>query len=551
MHQTTAEKPWLSLYGDMPTELRPAKDNVLALFRDVVAARPDAVAATYFDGILSYDDLDKASDALAAWLIDREVGPGDRVAIILQNEPQFLIAILAAWKVGAVPVPMNPMYRSVELTGLFGDCIPKAIFCYAGNCAVVQESVDAAGSASTIVLCDPRNFQSRDDERVLPPACPIPEGYIGFAEAVKAGSGRSIPRVTPSGDDLGLILYTSGTTGKPKGAMARHHAMAFNGASMGKWCDLDGDTRILAIAPLFHITGIVCHVATAFANGASMVLNYRFEANSVLEAIRTAKPTFTIGAITVFNALMNAPGAKKEDFACFKSMYSGGAPIPPSVRAEFLERMGLLIHTSYGMTETSAPTHLCPLGVEAPVDPESGALAIGIPIFNTDAKVVDDDGNEVPIGVAGELCLKGPQITMGYWNKPEQTEESLIDGWFHSGDIAVMDEAGWFYLVDRKKDVIIASGFKVWPREVEDVLYSHPSVREAAVVGVTDPYRGETVKAYVSLKSDASVEVDILVSHCRDKLASYKAPRMVEILDDLPKTVTGKIQRNVLRDKKD
>ena len=548
MGERVSAAPWLSLYGDLPVELRPGRGSVLTLFRDAVAAKAEGVAAIYFDRSLTYRELDEASDALAGWLLERGVVAGDRIAIVLQNDPQFLIGMLAVWKTGGVPVPMNPMYRAGELTGLFADCDPRVILCYAQDCGMVEEAVAAAGTGSTLLLCDPYNFQSLNDERVLPPACSIPEGHVSFLDALEAGSARAVPRLSPSGDDLGLILYTSGTTGKPKGAMGRHYAMAFNGTSLSTWCGLDEETRILAIAPLFHITGVVCHIAAAFAHRGALVLNYRFEAGSVLDAIRASRPTYTIGAITAFNALMNAPGMQREDFASFKSIYSGGAPIPPSVRAEFLKRTGVLIHTSYGMTETSAPTHLCPLGVEAPVDPESGALAIGIPISDTDAMVVDENGARVPPGVAGELCLKGPQITLGYWNKPEQTAEVLADGWLRSGDVAVMDEAGWFYLVDRKKDMIIASGFKVWPREVEDVLYTHPAVREAAVVGVADPYRGETVKAYVSLKPGATAAPDDFTAHCREKLASYKAPRLVEILDDLPKTVTGKIQRNVLRD---
>ncbi|MCJ2187608.1 class I adenylate-forming enzyme family protein [Novosphingobium beihaiensis] len=548
MSDTLSPHPWLSLYGDAPAELQPARGSVLDLFRDAVKTSPGATAIIYFDRRLTYSELDEASEALAGWLLEQGTKAGDRVAVVLQNDPQFVIAMLAAWKAGAVPVPMNPMYRTSELTGLFGDCAPRFIFCYANDADVVQKAVDAAGSGSALVVCSPRNYQSRDDERVLPPECPVPDGYISFPEAIEAGKNRPVPAVSPASGDLGLILYTSGTTGKPKGAMARHHALAFNGNTIVEWCELDADTRILAIAPLFHITGVVCHVAAAFAAGCSMILNYRFEAASVLDAIRSARPTYTIGAITVFNALMNTPGAQKDDFGCFESVYSGGAPIPPSLRTEFLERMGLLIHTSYGMTETSAPTHLCPLEVEAPVDPESGALAIGIPVYNTEAKVIDEQGHRAPPGVAGELCLKGPQITMGYWNQPDQTAEALVDGWLHSGDIAVMDEAGWFYLVDRKKDVIIASGFKVWPREVEDVLYTHPAVRETAVIGVADPYRGETVKAYVSLKPDAKADPAEFQAYCKERLASYKVPKMVEVLDDLPKTVTGKIQRNVLRD---
>jgi len=540
-------RPWHALYGGEPQTLRPRRDSVLDLFRDAVAANGEVTAAVYFDRLLSYRELDGASEALAAWMLDQQVGAGDRVTIILQNDPQFLIAILAAWKLGAIPVPINPMYRTGEMKTLFADSSPRVIFCYAHDVEVIQGAADEIALGATIIVASPRTFQSGDDERVLPPRCPLPEAYPRFHTILEEARGRSVPHFSPSAVLPALILYTSGTTGAPKGAVARHAALAFNGTSIATWCRLHSNTRILAIAPLFHITGIVCHVAAAFAVRCSLVLNYRFEPSSVLDAIRATRPTYSIGSITAFNALMNAPGACVEDFASFESIYSGGAPIPPSVRAEFKERMGQLIHTSYGMTETSAPTHLCPFGVEAPVDPNSGALSIGIPIYDTDAVVIDDGGKPVPPSVAGELCMKGPQIMLGYWNKPEQTAETLVNGWMHSGDIAVMDEAGWFYLVDRKKDMIIASGFKVWPREVEDVLYTHPAVREAAVVGVADTYRGETVKAYVSLKPGCRIDADEVIRYCRESIAIYKAPTLVEILDELPKTVTGKIQRNVLR----
>lgn len=543
-----AERPWYALYGGDPRSFRPARDNMLDLFRAAVAVKGDGAAAIYFDRTLSYRELDGASEALAAWLLDSGVVVGDRVAIILQNDPQFLIAILAAWKVGAVPVPINPMYRSGELKVLFADASPRILFCYSHDLAHIGAAVDESGIDATVVQADPRHFQSRNDARVLPPQVEPASGYSCLGDLLDNWASRTVPAHAPRADDHALLLYTSGTTGVPKGALSRHSALAFNSSAMNAWCRLHADARILAIAPLFHITGIVCHVAAAISAKCSLILNYRFEAGSVLDAIRSTRPTYSIGAITAYNALMNAPGACADDFTSFESIYSGGAPIPPTVRAEFKARTGVLIHTSYGMTETSAPTHMCPFGVEAPVDPESGALSIGIPIYETDAMVVDEDGYSVPLGTAGELWSKGPQIMLGYWNKPEETAVTLTDGWMHSGDIAVTDKAGWFYLVDRKKDVIIASGFKVWPREVEDVLYGHSAVREAAVVGLPDPYRGETVKAYVSLKSGERACADDLIGHCRAMLASYKAPTHVEILDELPKTVTGKIQRNVLRE---
>jgi long-chain acyl-CoA synthetase len=266
-----------------------------------------------------------------------------------------------------------------------------------------------------------------------------------------------------------------------------------------------------------------------------------------LDAIREHRPSFTVGAITVFNALMNAPGAAREDFASFEVIGSGGAPIAPALADAIHQRLGQRIWPSYGMTETTSPAHFCPIGVTPPVDPASGALSIGVPVYETDAMIVDDEGRPLAPGEAGEIWMRGPQLMAGYWNKPDETAESLAGGWMHSGDIGVMDSDGWFYVVDRKKDMINASGFKVWPREVEDVLLAHPAVREAAVVGEPDPYRGETVTAFVSLKPGAAVGLDELTLHCRGQLAGYKVPRSIEVLTELPKTLTGKIQRAELR----
>jgi long-chain acyl-CoA synthetase len=541
-------RPWHALYrGESPTASG-SRCDVLSLFTDALKARPAADAVVYFDRRISFAELHDLSDALAVWMRDAGVGAGDRVAIILQNVPQFLIGLLAAWKLSALPTPMNPMYRDHELRALFADAAPKVIVCHTHDVKNIRRGLLAASHESILIATAPTDFQSRNDPRVLPADAGTSSGVVDFIGAISGVPGRKPVPVPVDGNSLGLLLYTSGTTGTPKGAVARHSALTFNGSALAHWCDLNAASRILAIAPLFHITGIVCHVIAAFRAQCSIILSYRFEPSVVLDAIREHRPTYSIGAITAFNALLNIPDACAADFACFDSVYSGGAPIPPALRLKFRERFGKSIHSSFGMTESAAPTHLCPLGMEAPVHPESGALSIGIPIYDTDAIIVDEAGHCVPPGTAGELWMRGPQIMVGYWKKPGQTAQALTDGWLHSGDIAVMDEAGWFYLLDRMKDVIIASGFKVWPREVEDVLYSHPAVREAAVVGVADSYRGETVKAYVSLKPGTRASSVELIEHCREKLASYKAPRSIEFMAEIPKTVSGKIQRSVVRD---
>jgi long-chain acyl-CoA synthetase len=267
----------------------------------------------------------------------------------------------------------------------------------------------------------------------------------------------------------------------------------------------------------------------------------------VLDLIEQHRPTFTVGAITVFIALVNDPSCEGRDLSSLTKVYSGGAPIAPTVVERFEAEVGPYIHNIYGLTETTSPSHGVPMGQRAPVDPTSGALSVGVPIFNTIVEVVDEEGKPVPPGEIGEFVTSGPQVVSGYWNKPEETEHALPGGHLHTGDVGFMDEEGWYYVVDRKKDLINAAGYKVWPREVEDVLYQHSAVREAAVIGVPDEYRGETGKAFVSLRPGESATEQDLIAFCKERMAAYKYPRQIEFVDELPKTVTGKILRRELR----
>jgi len=250
----------------------------------------------------------------------------------------------------------------------------------------------------------------------------------------------------------------------------------------------------------------------------------------------------------VFINLSSQPEVTKEDWSSFRIIYSGGAAIAPAITEQFMEKTGVYIHNLYGLTETNSPSHAVPMGSKSPIDPISGALSVGVPIFNTVVRILDDKGKEVPAGENGEIAISGPEVVPGYWNKPEETAKGLPGGELLTGDIGFMNEDGWFYVVDRKKDMINASGYKVWPREVEDVLYSHPAVHEAAVVGVPDEYRGETVKAYVSLKPETEVTEEELIAFCKQQMAAYKYPRSIEFLDEVPKTASGKTLRRELRD---
>ena len=351
-------------------------------------------------------------------------------------------------------------------------------------------------------------------------------------------------------EDIAQLVYTSGTTGPPKGAIGLHRNIAFNAEVFRQWMRIDERDVILGAAPLFHITGLVADLALSFLTGAPLVLYHRFDPATTLRMVEQWRATFCVAAITAYISIMNDPAAGSTDFSSMTKCYSGGAPVAPGVVEQFRAKLGTTIHNIYGLTESNSPSHATPLGAQAPpVDAGSGALSIGLPIPNLDARIVDlaDPSQELAPGEAGELAMRGPMMFPGYWNKPEATAAAFHDGWFLTGDVAVMDERGWFYIVDRKKDMIVASGFKVWPRDVEDVLYQHPAVRECAVIGVPDPYRGETVKAFIALKTGQAATAEEIMAFCRERLAAYKYPRLVEFVPEIPKTATGKFLRRALR----
>jgi long-chain acyl-CoA synthetase len=546
-----AARPWLARYRDgQPHDIEPEFTNLLEMVADAVRRRPDQDAIRYFDGVLSLTELDAAADALAAALQQRGFVPGDRLALFSQNHPAFVIGMLAAWKAGGVAVSVNPMYKERELGHVLGDSGAKALVCLDEVTPVVA-SVLAAGSTAVeiVVVAAGRDFQTRDDDRVLPARTATPvSGSIALTDLLEQHAGQrpgDVPAAAP--DDTAFLVYTSGTTGDPKGAQLTHANFVFNARSYREWMELGPDDVILAIAPLFHITGLVGHGVLSLLLPAPLVLGGRFHPEVMVGLVREHQPTFTVGANTAFTAMASVPGVGPADFASLTKIYSGGAPIAPAVADKVQTVLGGYVHNAYGLTETSSITHIVPPHLEAPVDPESGALSIGVPIASVRARIVGDDGSELPPGEVGELLIAGPQVASGYWGRPDASAAAFPGGELRTGDVGFMDADGWFYLVDRKKDMIIASGYKVWPREVEDVLYSHPAVREAAVVGAPDEYRGETVHAFVSLETGAKATAAELIGWCRERMAAYKYPRNIEFVDELPKTASGKILRRSLR----
>jgi long-chain acyl-CoA synthetase len=523
-------------------------------FEASVARRPSSIALCFFDGTLTFARLDDHANRFATLLADWGIGPGDRVALYLQNIPQFAIALLGAWKRGAIAVPLNPMFKQQELLFHLQDSGARVLVCLEGLYAsrvhgiLAETVVERVVTTSELDLLDgtPSGVSSLADVRKERFA-----DTIDLMPALLARSPDPSVRCRVDPDDVCALGYTSGTTGPPKGAMSTHRNFAYNAEVYRQWLRLGDSDVVLGVAPLFHITGMVAHVAVAMAAGIPLVLFGRFDPIQAFRAIDRWRPTMTVGAITAFLALLDHAEAGRHDLTCLTRCYSGGAPIAPSTAEAFERAFGVRIHNVYGLTESNSPTHAVPLGVRAPVDPQSGALSVGVPVPGCDARIVDLDNpsREARAGEAGELAVRGPMIFAGYWNRPEASAQAFLDGYFLTGDVVIMDERGFFYVVDRKKDMIIASGYKVWPREVEDVLYQHPGVREAAVIGVPDAYRGETVKAFVSLKEAFRDRVTgpELIAHCRERLAAYKYPREIELVADVPKTATGKFLRRALR----
>jgi len=523
-------------------------------FIDHVKNKPRESAIYYFDSVIFRDELLRYAEAFSYFLSEHGVCKGDRVAIYTQNIPQFVIAQLASWFLGAIVVPLNIMFKQGELLYYFRDSGAKVLVSQEQE---FQDNVKPIIDQTKIELT-----VTTTGLEFLDPSQPIPKVLEGvkrikplgdefdFYLILKRYDGKKIDHATISPDDVALLSYTSGTTGPPKGAMNTHYNVFFNARTYKHLFLLNEDDVILGMAPLFHITGEIAHIATALYVGCPLILSYRFEAGEVLRLIEKWKATCTVAAITAFIALLNHPDMNKRNISSLKKIISGGAPVPPAIVDQWRNVTGTYIRNGWGMTETTSPAIVVPLGEEAPIDPETGALSIGKPVPGAEVKIIDlESGKDLPPGYVGEIVVKGPFVVKGYWNKPEETAQAIKNGWLHTGDIGKVDENGWVYYIDRKKDIINVSGFKVWPREVEDILYQHPAVKEVAVVGVPDPYRGESPKAFIVLKDNYKNKItkNEIIEFAKEKLARYKVPRDVEFVEELPKTVTGKILRRELK----
>jgi long-chain acyl-CoA synthetase len=478
--------------------------------KDMYRQRP---AVRLDDLVLTYDQLDERSARVAGLLAARGVEPGDRIGLMLPNIPQFPMLYYGVLRAGAVVVPMNPLLKAREVEYYLGDSGAKLIFAWDGVSAEAAKGAEAAGAGFVPVA--PATFDQLLAEHA-------PEAAV----------------TSRADDDTAVILYTSGTTGRPKGAELTHANLVRNAAvTATTLLRLEPDDVVMGCLPLFHSFGQTCGLNAAVSSGASLTLLPRFDPGSALGVIQRDGVTVFEGVPTMYAALLNHPSRGDHDVSSLRLCVSGGAALPVEVLRGFEDAFGCIILEGYGLSETS------PVASFNHPDRERKAGSIGTPIQGVEMRVVDALGGDVPAGEVGEIAIRGHNLMKGYWEREEATREAIPDGWFRTGDLARQDDDGYFFIVDRKKDLIIRGGYNVYPREVEEVLYEHPAVAEAAVVGLPHPTHGEEVGAAVVLKPGAEATPAELQAFCKERVAAYKYPRHVWLEAALPKTATGKVLR--------
>jgi long-chain acyl-CoA synthetase len=500
--------------------------NIADVLKQTAARLPDKPAILFQDKPITYDELERQVEAAAAGIAALGVRKGDRVGVLVHNIPHFVYAYLGIVRAGGVMVPLNTMFTADEVSFILADAEARAV--------VVAEpflhTVD--GLRETLPML----------EHVVVTGGSAPMGAMSWEQMI--GRGKAAPDITLDPEDLACLPYTSGTTGKPKGAMLTHGNLTANLEQMSG-VPLLAETEkdvVLLVLPMFHIYALNVSLGLTFREGATAVLQERFDPVASLDAIERHRVTVIFGAPPMFVAWLSTPGIEKRDLSSVRLAVSGAAPLPGAVLEDFQRKLGITIWEGYGLTETSPGLTSDAMGKVA----KPGS--IGKPLPNVELRLVDEDDEDVEEDDPGEIVVRGPNVFRGYWHDEAGTKEAMRGGWFHTGDVAYADEDGYLFLVDRKKDLIIVSGFNVYPREVENVLYRHPKVAEAAVVGVPHPYTGEAVKAVVALKPGTTASEEEIIEFCKKSIARFKCPQVVEFVDQLPHTDTGKVLRRALRE---
>jgi long-chain acyl-CoA synthetase len=536
----STEKPWLGVYerGNVEPESLVFEGSLYDLFRQAAEEHRGRNALSFYGTTFEFGRLQALVEKMAASLAAAGVSKGDRVALMLPNCPQYVVSFFATVRLGAIVTQINPMYVEREIEHILNDSGAETIVVY----AAVYEQVRAVlpdSKLKTVIVVD---FGDEPEG--------LDAGHHSFGTFLSLDTDPAPEVEIDPAEDVAALQYTGGTTGVSKGAMLTHRNLVANVQQTIDVFVQNPDQfkgrRCVGALPFFHIYGLTCVMLFGIKLGVEQVLLPRFEVEEALAVFENDRPTMFAGVPTMYMALLaSGEDLRKHHLHDVMIFNSGGSALPVNLKRSFEERVGKPLFEGYGLSEASPVTHNNP-----PFLGEGREGSIGIPIPSTDARIVDVETGEteMPVGQSGELIVKGPQVMKGYLNMPEETARTLEDGWLHTGDVAKIDEDGYFYIVDRKKDMIVASGYNVYPREVEEVLFEHPDVAEAVAIGVPDDYRGESVKAFIVKRLGATTTEEEILAFCKERLAPYKAPRTVEFRDDLPKSAVGKLLRRVLVD---
>lgn len=549
-----AEKVWLKHYPEqIPHTLSYEEIPIQEFLTRSAKNYPDNVAIHFMGKEMKYAELYESALKFANYLQTLGIQKGDRVAIMLPNCPQGVIAFYGILYAGGIVVQTNPLYTEREAQYQLKDAGAKAIITldilYPRISKIMKET-----DLENLIITGIKDYLPFPKNMVYPFLQKKQYGFSVkvehrgsnhlFTEVMKVAKPEKQELAIDFEHDLAMLQYTGGTTGFPKGVMLTHKNLVTNVTMCKTWlyeCK-DGQERVLGILPFFHVYGMTTVLVLSVMQANTMILLPKFDVETALKTIDKLKPTIFPGAPTIYIGILNSPNLGKYDLSSVNACISGSAALPVEIQEKFERVTGGRLVEGYGLTETSPVTHANLVYTDKRVKG-----SIGIPWPDTDSAIFQMDSTEpLPVGEVGEIAVRGPQVMKGYWNRPEETEMVIRDGWFLTGDLGYMDEDGYFYIVDRKKDMIIAGGFNIYPREIEEVLYEHEAIQECVVAGIPDPYRGETVKAYIVLKEGHSVTEEELNDYCRTKLAAFKVPRFYEFREELPKTAVGKILRRTL-----
>jgi long-chain acyl-CoA synthetase len=515
-----ADRPWFKFWPQgVPRHIDYPEIPLFKFLSDTAKKYPDTIAFSCQKHSLTYTELDIATGKLATALNELGVGRGDRVVLFLPNSPEFVIGYYGILKTGGTVSPANPLYKGEELKHQLNDC-EAAVIITSGNLSPVVEAIRGETQLKAVILTD------------------------SLGEILAYYPPRSPTIALNPKEGIAAIEYTGGTTGLPKGAMLTHYNLVANAIQNATWFGWNNKDVIIGVIPFYHSWGACTCLNSPIYIGAPVVILPRFDAEELFITIERERATVLYGAASMFTLLVTSPLITKYDLSSLKYVKAGAMPIPPEIKHRWEQLTGVKMVLGYGLTEACPETHDSPLDRVKPG-------TVGIPIMDTDARIMDEVTGEVelPPGEVGELVIKGPQVMKGYLNKPEDNKEALRDGWLYTGDLVVMDEEGYFRIVDRKKEIMKYKGYTIAPAEVEAVLYQHPAVKECAVVGKPDALAGELPKAYIVLKDECTASEEELMQFCERRVAPYKKIREVEFIKEMPKTQLGKILRRVLRDK--